>query len=50
MKRRWRLTVSAWPRLGRFGAGYKNTADIRLVVDVMESLITHPDVGTIRLP
>ena len=29
--------------------GHKNAADIRLVVDVMETLITHPDVGAIRL-
>ncbi|MFI5558535.1 NYN domain-containing protein [Amycolatopsis japonica] len=36
-------------QLHRFGIQQKNAADIRLAVDAMETLITHPDVGTYLL-
>lgn len=33
----------------RFGAQQKNAADIRMAVDAMEALITHPEIGTFVL-
>jgi hypothetical protein len=36
-------------QIGRFGMQHKNAADIRMAVDAMESLITHPDVGVFIL-
>ncbi|MGW7530865.1 NYN domain-containing protein [Amycolatopsis sp. NPDC054798] len=36
-------------QLHRFGIQQKNAADIRLAVDAMETLITHPDIGTYLL-
>jgi len=37
-------------QLGRFTAGsHKNAADIRLAVDAMETLITHPEIGVFIL-
>jgi hypothetical protein len=32
-------------QVARFGAARKNAADIRMAVDAMETLITHPEVG-----
>jgi uncharacterized protein (TIGR00288 family) len=36
-------------QIQRFGIQQKNAADIRMAVDAMETLITHPDIGTYLL-
>jgi uncharacterized protein (TIGR00288 family) len=36
-------------QIQRFGIQQKNAADIRMAVDAMEILITHPDIGTYLL-
>ncbi|WP_217709657.1 NYN domain-containing protein [Amycolatopsis sp. Hca4] len=36
-------------QIQRFGIQQKNAADIRMAVDAMKTLITHPDIGTYLL-